>query len=110
MKLSIFSAFRSYLLLASSFTRPYRRFLIRSAGIDFQGCFPSCTALGSAAVLLLACLSTNCLAQILDAGHALYFDGSTNASLITSPFQGFPSTDITVEFWARSTDTTKPSG
>ncbi|HXJ76334.1 MAG TPA: LamG-like jellyroll fold domain-containing protein, partial [Candidatus Dormibacteraeota bacterium] len=47
------------------------------------------------------------LAQVTNVGSALSFDGTTNAVVIASAFQGFPSATITVEFWARSTDSTK---
>ncbi|HXJ56525.1 MAG TPA: LamG-like jellyroll fold domain-containing protein [Verrucomicrobiae bacterium] len=47
------------------------------------------------------------LAQVTNVGNALSFDGTTNAVVIASAFQGFPSATITVEFWARSTDSTK---
>src|SRR5262245_25879127 len=60
------------------------------------------------ALALLACaLPPTASAQVTAVGHALFFDGTTNATAITSGFQGFPSTDITVEFWARSVDATR---
>ncbi|HEX5219301.1 MAG TPA: LamG-like jellyroll fold domain-containing protein [Verrucomicrobiae bacterium] len=46
-------------------------------------------------------------AQITNIGHALSFDGTTNAVVVSSGFTGFPSNAITVELWVRSTNTTK---
>jgi len=62
---------------------------------------------GAIALLLLVCCPQTCFTQITNIGHALTFDGTINAAVITSGFQGFPSTNITVEFWARSTNTSK---
>src|SRR5688572_29365846 len=47
-------------------------------------------------------ISHAALGQILDRGHAIFLGGTIDGALITTGFQGFPSTNITIEFWARS--------
>src|SRR5688572_9666088 len=55
--------------------------------------------------LLLTVLTAS--AQTPGAGRAVTFNGTTSHYVIANPFNGFPSTAFTVEFWLWSTDDTK---
>lgn len=62
---------------------------------------------GVGSALLAFGLAPSASAQITNLGHALFFDGTTDGAVVRSGFSGFPGTDITVELWVRSTNTTK---
>lgn len=59
-------------------------------------------------IILVFCLGLVIVsAQTNNSGRAFYFNGTTGNYAIVNTFNGFPSSAFTIEFWMKTSDTTK---